>query len=139
MPMMPGPVAVIPYLGIKFVGYTLAAYYLNRRSYAVKPVTPLKLGSGRTLIGVVVGIPTTMLLLSIYQNAGSFGVLYFWMAPVRLAEWLAVIWFFYRPTKGIWAVAPVVDSLIGVGLSYALDLLAGFLISAMPWMMIPFC
>lgn len=138
MPMMPGPLAAIPYLGIKFVGYTLAAFYLNRRSYVTKPVSPAKLGGMRTIIGVVAGVPTTMVLLSIYRNAGSFEILYAWMAPVRFVEWLAVIWFLYRP-KRIWAIAPGTDSILGVGYSFALDLLAGALISTMPWLMIPFC
>ena len=138
MPMMPGPLAAIPYLGIKFAGYTLAAYYLNRRSYVTKPVAPLKIGWVRTVVGVVVGVPVTMLLLSIYRNVGSFKLLYAWMAPVRFAEWLAVIWFLFRP-KRTWAVAPVTDSIFGVGYSYALDLLAGAVVSTMPWLMIPFC
>lgn len=137
--MMPGPLAAIPYLGIKLVGYTLAAFYLNRRSYVTKSVSPVKLGGLRTVAGVVAGVPATMLVLSFYRNAGSFEMLYAWMAPVRFAEWLAVVWFLYRPKKGIWAVAPVADSMLGVGYSYALDLLAGAVISTMPWLMIPFC
>jgi hypothetical protein len=114
---------------VKLAGYTAAGAWLRRRYDSPRPIA-LGFGAARTLLGLVVGISfaTSMEAIGLMRSEVAY---YLVLLPVRFAEWLAVLWFFYRrvqPARGRrWKHA-----LLGTIWSYLLDLPAVFAAFTVP-------
>ena len=98
MPGGPTPIGAIAYTGIKFAGYTLAAHAL-RRSYGASRTGFLGVGAVRTAVGIGVGIPYAFFMLFLgtsFQSELNWWWFYVGLIPVRMLEWIFVIWVFYE-------------------------------------------
>lgn len=124
---------------IKLAGYTAAGWALNwlyggtaHRSPVVfadqiaeqvirKPVAyanPILFGVVRTVLGLLGGLAVCFFGTVIYGDDRLFYII---LAPVRYAEWLLVIWWFYgRVSPGIWRLTGY--SLLGALWSCLLDI-----------------
>ena len=101
MPFGPSPFGFIYFAGIKAVGYCAAGGVLNRL-YEDTEGPPQKLalavGLTRTAIGVIAGVTYGALWIWVKPQTASFVPYFIGLLPIRLAEWLMVIWIFYdRP------------------------------------------
>ena len=101
MPAGQGVVGYIAFAGVKFAGYTLAAFAL-KKAYPSAGTSTIKVGLARTGIGIVAGAlfgGIWLLLSTRFEDswpdwmAGSvfFGLL----IPIRLAEWSLLIHLFF--------------------------------------------
>jgi hypothetical protein len=133
MPLLPSPAGILPFLGIKFVGYTLAGIYLSRRyddNEVDRVVMPGVFGIVRSLLGIASGIALAFgLLASGVADMGEreIGAL---LAPIRFGEWALLIWLFYERRSPRHHL--VRHSCLGTLLSYALDVPAWAAWFAMP-------
>jgi hypothetical protein len=131
MPFGPSLLGFTYFVGIKAGGYCAAAGVLNRL-YADTPgpaqQPALAVGLTRTAIGITAGV--TYGALWIAANIHSASLYLAGLLPIRLAEWLALIWIFYdRPlvlrTQDAKAIAGgtvwsyVLDA-IGIGAAFVL-------------------
>ena len=135
MPMIPSGTAASTYGALKIVGYAVYAHWLNRRLKA--RVSPIKFGLVKTLVGFAFG----WFLLAFGSRLpealqSDFG---FWLSafPLRLLGWLLVIAYFYRSKITHWQLLGF--SMLGVVISYALDLLMFALFDSLPGMEMPIC
>jgi hypothetical protein len=100
MPMGPGPLGFVYFMGIKFAGYAGAAAVL-RKVYPASADGPLKVGGIRTLIGMGAGLAygaVWMLLFTKSQVASSDAAPFLYpggLFPVRIAEWLFLIHLYF--------------------------------------------
>ena len=86
---------ILAFTSIKFVGYSLAALYLNK-SYPNSTNNFLVVGLVRTIIGIVFGIILTSISFPFVFIGGlGFLVYILGLIPVRLLEWSILIRFFY--------------------------------------------
>ena len=85
------------FAAVKFAGYSAAARFLSSR-YQVSP-NSLVVGASRTLLGVAAGFAAVAIASFVQVNVPSIEW-YVLLAPIRLLEWLVVIWFFYE--RSIW-------------------------------------
>lgn len=130
MPMGPGPFGIVPFAGVKFLGYSAAGLVLERAypSPAAEPELlvlrerprgPFLFGAVRTLLGIVAGASYA----GAWYLAGAQPTLPAWLLlllPVRLLEWSVVIWWFFdRRMKHPARLAK--HSFYGALWSYALD------------------
>src|SRR5258705_4401890 len=78
---------------VKLAGYTAAGYLIRKRLRTDRP-HPAVFGAARTVLGVAVGVSfaTFGLNLGLKQSEVAF---YLAMLPVRLAEWLLILWWFF--------------------------------------------
>ncbi len=98
MPMGPAPLGFAYFVGIKFVGYTAAAYVL-KRVYPDSPASLAKVGGTRTAIGVGAGLiygglwfaALTHLIDYHYSEYVYFAGLF----PVRILEWGLLLHLFF--------------------------------------------
>ncbi len=143
MPFGPAPLGFAYFAGVKFIGYTGAAWALAR-SYEAKDTNILKVGLARTALGLAAGAAYggSFIWLAKYvrvlgaQSGDVSTVLYFGgLIPVRLAEWSFIIWYFFqrgKPNPG-----PLLGkSSIGVVWSFVLDaigIFAAFVIPGGVW------
>ena len=119
MPFGPAPLGFAYFVGVKFVGYSMAGSVLNRACRTTRP-RPLVFGAARTALGVAAGVAFGFVASRFSLDPGSVQFLVA-LAPVRFGEWLLMLWLFYRSsgmTGGLWAAS----SLCGGLWSYALDL-----------------
>jgi hypothetical protein len=109
---------VLYFAGVKLAGYSAAGFLINRRAHAAKP-NPLVFGATRTVVGIAAGLVFPFVSESYDLNISPFAI-YAMLAPLRLCEWLVLLWLFYtrRSVKLPWARF----SLYGTGWSYVLDL-----------------
>jgi hypothetical protein len=130
MPFGPQPLGLVYFAGVKAIGYSMAGAYL-RRKYEVERPKAVTFGIARTLLGVAVGCAYAGLLLTTNIKQGD--VLFMTMLiPVRIAEWMFAIWFFFtrrrtEPDLRIWGY-----SFVGVGYSFLLDVPALFTMFVLP-------
>jgi hypothetical protein len=99
MPMGPGPIAFVAFVGVKFIGYTAAAKVLQR-TYEAPQVSVMKVGSARTALGVVAGLAYGAIWMfatrKIVGRPGPSMVWYFLgLVPVRMGEWSLILWTFF--------------------------------------------
>jgi hypothetical protein len=117
MPMGPGPVGLIAFVGVKFTGYSLAAYLLNR-AYEARE-NAWKVGAARTAIGIAAGAAYLASWNLAHAAPGMAGWLLS-LVPVRLAEWGLLLRIFFDKrflaTPQSWRYAA-----LGSRWSYALD------------------
>jgi len=98
MPMGPAPLGFAYFVGVKFVGYTAAAYLL-KKVYPEFKAGIAKVGTARTAIGLVAGLAygaVWILLASRVFRTQDPSVAYFLgLLPVRIAEWLLLLHLFF--------------------------------------------
>jgi hypothetical protein len=101
MPGGPLPIGIAAFTAVKFAGYTVAAIQL-KRSYKIERPSALAIGGARTAVGIGVGVvyATAIGALLALLGFGSWPLFFLGLVPVRLAEWLLIIWaFFENPIK----------------------------------------
>lgn len=125
----PLPLGLVVFAAVKFAGYSLAGVQLNRLCRSEKP-HPALFGAVRTALGLMGGIGFAALALKV-GLADSEPAFYAALAPVRLAEWLLVLYFFYVRSglaRGRWLGYALLASLW----SYVLDVPAVLALFAVP-------
>ncbi len=119
MPFGPAPLGFAYFVGVKFAGYSAAGSVFNRVYRTTRP-RPFIFGAARTTLGVAAGVTFGFLASRLSLDPGSVPFLLA-LAPVRIGEWLLILWLFYRNTGmagSMWAISSLGGSLW----SYALDL-----------------
>lgn len=136
MPAGPTLIGFGAFVAVKGAGYLGAAAGL-RKVYDVpageQPST-FRVGLARTLLGMAVGIPFGALFFVAFSEAPPWWF-YLGLFPVRMAEWVALLWFFFDPLMQN-KVKLVGWSLAGSAWSYLLDLgavLAAFIVPGGAW------
>lgn len=129
MPMMPSPLGVLPFVGIKLAGYTALGTYLSRR-YASLPSSPnrpktkppgaLAVGITRTIVGVLGGVAYALVLGGIGLDL-SMPVVFAALAPLRFLEWALVLWLLFDHDLQHKRLL-LSGSLLGTVVSYLLDI-----------------
>ncbi len=100
MPAGPSLLGFAYFVGVKFTGYTAAAYVL-RRAYPESKSDFAKVGAVRTAIGIVAGLTYGGLWIlgtRHSQEAQSNILLYSYFAglfPVRICEWLLLLHLYF--------------------------------------------
>ena len=129
MPAGPEVLGVVYFAAVKLVGYTAAAKYLKGK-YSRPEVNAWLAGGVRTFIGLAFGIFAVFFAsqLDIFRSTPAFFVL---LVPVRIVEWLLLLWlFFERPNWG-WSRA-LGWAATGTVWSFVLDVPAIFAVFALP-------
>jgi hypothetical protein len=118
MPMGPSPIGGLAFVAIKFAGYSLAGYQL-RKWYQESSVNHFTFGAARTILGIIAGVSFAFLAeeMEIARSELDFFV---YLLPVRLLEWLLVIWVFFQH-KQVQTSRLVKHSFLGTVWSYVLD------------------
>ena len=93
MPMGPAPLGLLYFAGVKLAGYSVAGYQLNRFIVSPHP-RPIVFGLARTALGLVAGVSFGFLVLK-FGLGKSEPLFYVALLPVRVAEWLLILWYFY--------------------------------------------
>ncbi|MFI5177977.1 MAG: hypothetical protein ACHQO8_05425 [Vicinamibacterales bacterium] len=99
-------VTYLGYAGLKFVGYSLAAWVI--RAILMRPDrSPWRVGLARTILGIVVGgiytaawgaMASHGLFSGLPLSGGRAGPALWYLVglvPVRLLEWTWLIWYFF--------------------------------------------
>src|SRR5690349_1865704 len=97
MPFGPSLLGLTYFAGIKLAGYSAAGAYVNRHEHATRP-RPIVFGLARTAIGLGAGIAYVLAVSRMAITRGEL-TFYFGLLPIRVLEWLAVLWLFYRATS----------------------------------------
>lgn len=88
-------VGYVAFSAVKFGGYSLAAWRLNR-SYPDQMRNVAAVGGTRTAIGMVIGTLLGLFLFPlVLMGELGFGAYYLVLIPVRLLEWWIIILIFY--------------------------------------------
>lgn len=129
MPLLPSPLGLLPFVGIKLAGYTAFATRLDRRYQGLPssaersaqgPPRPLVVGAIRTGIGILCGVGYALVLGLLFADSLPELGLFVALAPLRALEWALVIGKLYDPAlrhKRLLARSCTEGTL----LSYALD------------------
>ena len=121
MPFGPSLFGLAYFAGIKLAGYSAAGAYLNRQAPAEAPrPAALRFGITRTLVGIGVGTGFG-LAFSTAASSPAEGGFYAALIPLRLLEWLLVLWVFYRGVPSIYGRRWELSTR-GIVWSYLLDL-----------------
>ena len=118
MPGGIGPAGFVAFAAVKYAGYSVAAWLLNR-TYQRDPHNPLLIGLARTGIGLAAGAAYGAGVLFVRLPELLFFAA---LIPIRVLEWGLLLRWFYEPrflaTARSWRwTAP------GIGWSFALDLI----------------
>jgi hypothetical protein len=101
MPAGPGPLGFAYFVGVKFVGYTAAAYSL-RKVYPDFKAGIAKVGAARTAIGLVAGLAYgalwILLCSKVFRTQDPTFAYLLGLLPVRIAEWLLLLHLFFDRT-----------------------------------------
>jgi hypothetical protein len=128
MPMIPDPIGLLPFVGIKLIGYSAAGAYLRHAALtargdgapAVDVVRALGFGAARTVLGLVCGVGYGLVGGVSLTQAGLFGMLLA-LAPLRVLEWTVMVLMFFerrdRKRRFLW-----LGILGGTLVSYLLDI-----------------
>jgi hypothetical protein len=129
MPAGPELLGFAYFGAVKLAGYAFAGSVL-RRQYQRPEVGALGFGLARTALGVAAGVSVGALFAAagLHSSEVLFYVLLF---PVRMAEWLLVIWLFFERPALSWNRA-IPRAALGSMWSYALDLPAILAVFTLP-------
>jgi hypothetical protein len=100
MPAGPSALGFAYFVGVKFAGYTAAAYAL-RRAYPESKSGLVKVGVVRTAIGIAAGVAyggLWFLVTRHYQGSESGILMYSYFAglfPIRICEWLLLLHLYF--------------------------------------------
>ena len=125
MPAGPGPIGFAAFTAVKFVGYTAAAWYLNR-TYSIKNRRPWTIGAARTGLGLAVGVTYGLVWMKVitpFIPALPLEWLFYpLLIPIRMLEWGLLLKWFFEPgflgSPRAWKLAAA-----GTAWSFALDLI----------------
>jgi hypothetical protein len=96
--MGPAPLGFAYFVGVKFAGYTAAAFVIRKAYPAFKGGT-VKVGAARTAIGLVAGLAygAAWILLSsrVFRTQDPTFAYLLGLLPVRIAEWLLLLHLFF--------------------------------------------
>ena len=129
MPFGPEPLGLAYFAGVKFAGYSAAAYYLKAK-FPESSASPWLVGAVRTAIGLAAGFG------AVYA-AGHLGIgkselgWYALLVPIRICEWLILLALFFRRPTWNWPHAFRL-ALLGTVWSYVLDLPAALAVFVIP-------
>ena len=129
-------IAGLFYFGaVKFAGYSLAARFLRSR-YAGNNSNSFLVGGARTAIGFAAGLGAVAIASAMHIGVPS-PAWYVLLLPIRLLEWLAVIWFFYErpvwePSAGRRWARMLGWSTLGIAWSALLDIPAVTAVFVLP-------
>ncbi len=126
----PEPLGLIYFAGVKFVGYSAAALYLNKQYAPPNRRSPWFVGGARTAIGLLAGVGA-IALLSRFSGAQNTVLFYLALAPVRMVEWLLLLALFFKPESLI-APRALGHAALGSLWSYCLDIPAAMALFALP-------
>jgi hypothetical protein len=129
MPMGPAPLGLVYFVGVKLAGYSAAGYQLNRLIVSPHP-RPIVFGVARTALGLAAGISFGLLALK-FGLGKSEPVFYVALLPIRVGEWLLILWYFYRRAN-LSRRRQLGFAAAGTAWSYVLDLPAVFAVFAIP-------
>jgi len=127
--MGPAPLGLVYFAGVKLAGYSAAGYELNRRMGLPQP-RPIVFGLARTALGLAVGVSFALLALR-FGLGKSEPLFYVALLPVRVAEWLLSLWYFYQRAN-LSRRRQLGFAAAGTAWSYLLDLPAVFAVFAIP-------
>ena len=137
MPAGPTPFGFAYFAGVKFAGYTCAAWALNR-TYHSKETSIWKVGGARTALGLATGAVyggLFFLMVNSFHflnNSDYNGVLYLGgLIPIRLLEWSLLIRYFYQrgsPNR----VLLLRNSALGIIWSFVLDAIGIYAVFVTP-------
>jgi len=137
MPAGPTPFGFAYFAGVKFAGYTCAAWALNR-TYHSKETSIWKVGGARTALGLATGAAyggLFFLMVNSFHflnNSDYNGVLYLGgLIPIRLLEWSLLIRYFYQrgsPNR----VLLLRNSALGIIWSFVLDAIGIYAVFVTP-------
>jgi hypothetical protein len=114
-----GLLGLVTFPAIKFAGYSLAGYFLKHR-YKEPGVSSTKFGGARTALGIIAGVCYVNLTGTLEISMTLF---YLGLIPVRIAEWMLIIWVFYEYSSLERRRQRLMRySMLGAGWSYILDL-----------------
>jgi hypothetical protein len=137
MPGGPTPFGFAYFAGVKFAGYSCAAWALNR-SYRTNENSIWKVGGARTALGLATGAAYGGLFILLVNSVRSLNnsdfspFLYFGgLVPVRLGEWALIIWYFYLRQSSD-RVSLLRNSSIGIAWSFILDAFGVFAVFVTP-------
>jgi hypothetical protein len=133
MPVGPSAVGVVAFSTIKLLGYSAAGLYLNRKEGLSTP-NPFAFGAARAVLGIAVGTAYGFGLSRLDITSTEFAF-YPGLIPIRLLEWLLVLWLFYRETPA-YHDRKFGYAVRGIGWSYLLDvpaIIAAFIIPGGFW------
>jgi hypothetical protein len=134
MPMIPS-FAAFTYGAIKLGGYALYAYWLNRRFKS--NVSPFNFALVKTFVGFVAGWGFLSLGSNLPQELQSNFAFWLSALPLRLFAWLLVIGYFYKSKSTYLQL--LLYSVLGIVITYSLDLVMFGLFKLLPGMQIPMC
>lgn len=100
---MPGGASLLGvayFSAVKLAGYSYAGHFINTREQLAAP-RPLMFGAGRTALGIAVGVPTSFGMAMLFPDHPMSWFLLA-LVPIRLLEWLLMLWLAYRAPSGPW-------------------------------------
>ena len=119
MPGGPAALGLVYFAAVKFAGYSYAAHWLRRR-YEGATANPYLAGGVRTAIGLAAGIGLMFAMDRWDVDVPSWGF-YAALVPVRIAEWMLLLWLFFE--RGRWSTSRALTySILGYAWSTLLDL-----------------
>jgi hypothetical protein len=139
MPGGPTPFGFAYFAGVKFAGYTCAAWALNR-TYRSNENSIWKVGGARTALGLAAGAAYGGLFflmvnrLHLLNDSDYTGVLYLGgLIPIRLLEWSLLIWYFYqRGSPNRVLLLLLRNSTLGIIWSFVLDAIGIYAVFVTP-------
>jgi hypothetical protein len=126
----PEPLGLAYFAAVKFAGYSFAGSFLKKRLSSPTPRVPV-FGVARTILGLAAGIGFGALMLALGVDKHEW-LFYAGLIPVRFAEWVATLWFFFGSNENLSGKALVKYSILGMLWSYVLDLPAIFALFSLP-------
>jgi hypothetical protein len=133
MPGGPLPLGLVYFAGVKLAGYTISGHCFNRLMHATRP-RPWVFGAARTALGLAAGIAFGTAASNVGLTRSEL-VYYLALAPVRMGEWLLILWLFYGK-RGLHGGRLSKYAAGGSAWSYLLDvpaILAVFVIPGGAW------
>jgi hypothetical protein len=124
------PLGLAYFAAVKMAGYTAAGYQFRRMLRASRP-NAFAFGAIRTGLGLAVGVSfaSLALWLGLQKSEAAY---YLALFPVRLAEWLLVLWWFFARASRLRGSRWTGYALLGGAWSYLLDVPAIVAMFAIP-------
>lgn len=130
MPFGPEPLGLVYFAGVKLAGYSAAGVYLRNRLGQARP-RAIAFGAARTALGIGAGVAVASSLAAINIDRLE-PLFYFVLLPVRVAEWLLAIWWFFGRRIRMSGRTRLAYSAGGALWSYVLDLPAIMAVLVIP-------
>ena len=130
MPFGPEPLGLVYFTGVKLAGYSAFGAYLKKKTGATRPAA-LTFGAARTALGLAAGVAFAS-ALGAAGMARTELLFFLLLIPVRFAEWLVTIWFFFARGNLLPRLRLGRQAAAGVAWSYLLDIPAIMSVLVLP-------